>query len=152
MDSKKPKHQAAMAAIGFFLAIILVFAIPPARANGEPVVIVNSRVGISSADSATLRGIFSMAIRAWPDRTPVRVFVLPTGSPIHGQFCRTVLGLYPYQLQRAWDRLLFAGVGTRPTVVTSLQEMLERVRTVPGAIGYIDSVPDVGTNQIKVVP
>jgi hypothetical protein len=45
--------------------------------------------------------------------------------------------MYSYVLRRAWDRMVFTGTGFAPTVVQSEREMIERVRSTPGAIGYV---------------
>jgi hypothetical protein len=45
--------------------------------------------------------------------------------------------MYSYVLRRAWDRMVFTGTGFAPTIVRSEAEMIERVRSTPGAIGYV---------------
>ncbi len=82
------------------------------------------------------RLFFTMRLKRWPDGTLAKVFVLPDNHPLHERFANEVLGLYPYQLRRVWDRQLFSGTGQAPITVPSEQEMRERVATTPGAIGY----------------
>lgn len=84
-----------------------------------------------------LRGVFGMRIRAWPDGTPVRVFVLEDSHPVHQEFAKSVLQMYPYQLRQNWDRLLYSGTGQPPIVVASEEELLRRVAETPGGIGYL---------------
>jgi ABC-type phosphate transport system substrate-binding protein len=101
-------------------------------------VIVNDTVSSQRLLSRDLlRAIFTMQLRAWPDGRPVRVFVLPDNNPISDRFYRQQLGLYPYVLRATWDRMVFTGTGLAPTIVQSEQEMRERVRSIPGAIGYV---------------
>ena len=88
-------------------------------------------------DRDLLRAVFTMRLRAWPNGPPVRVFVLPDSNPLSDRFYREQLGMYSYVLRAAWDRMVFTGTGFAPTVVHSEQEMRERVRDTPGAIGYI---------------
>ena len=85
----------------------------------------------------TLRVIFGMRLRNWPDDGPVRVFVLNDAQPTHAAFAKQILNIYPHQLRQAWDRLVFSGTGQAPTEVGSEKEMLEKVATTPGAIGYL---------------
>jgi hypothetical protein len=40
-------------------------------------------------------------------------------------------------MRDTWDRMVFTGTGLAPTVVASEQEMRERIRSTPGAIGYV---------------
>ena len=84
----------------------------------------------------------TMRLKAWPNGVPVKVFVLPDEDPLHRRFANVVLGLYPYQLRRVWDRQLFSGTGQAPTTVASEAEMIRRVAATPGALGYVGAVPD----------
>ncbi len=86
------------------------------------------------------RAMFGMRQTSWADGTPVRVFVLPDKHPLHGEFCKEILNIYPYQLRQSWDRLIYSGTGQAPTEVLSEEEMLARVSSTPGAIGYVRKV------------
>jgi ABC-type phosphate transport system substrate-binding protein len=100
-------------------------------------VIVSPSLTSITLDRSLLRAVFTMRLREWPDGSPVRVFVLPDSDPLSDQFYRERLGMYSYVLRRSWDRMVFTGTGFAPTVVQSEQEMIERVRSTPGAIGYV---------------
>ena len=99
---------------------------------------------ISKISESTLRAIFGMRMLEWPDGTPITVFVLNQNNRQHTEFCKNVLHVFPYQLQRNWNRLIFSGSGQAPIFLSSTQEMLEHVRNTPGAIGYLpeDKVND----------
>lgn len=99
-------------------------------------VIVSPSLTSTKLDRSLLRAVFTMRLRQWPDGSPVRVFVLPDDNPLSDQFYRERLGMYSYVLRRAWDRMVFTGTGLAPTVVRTEKEMIERVRSTPGAIGY----------------
>lgn len=85
----------------------------------------------------TLRALFSMRQRSWPNGERVQVFVFPDHSRDHQHFCKHMLGTFPYVLRAIWDRLVFTGTGFAPIEVQSAEEMRRRVRQTPGAIGYI---------------
>jgi hypothetical protein len=85
-----------------------------------------------------VREIFFMRLSTWPDGTPIHVFVLPDNHPLHIRFAKEVLGVYPFQLRSAWDRLVFSGTGVAPTTVESEEEMRARIESTPGSIGYTD--------------
>lgn len=95
--------------------------------------------GISekALSKGTLRAIFGMRLHEWPDGTPIRVFVMPDQAPLHVTFSKEKLNVFPYQLRSAWDRLVFSGTGQAPETVNSLEEMLVKVASTPGAIGYL---------------
>jgi hypothetical protein len=100
-------------------------------------IIVNPTLESVPLDRDLLRAIFTMRLRAWPGGAPVRVFVLPDSDPVSDRFYREQLGMYSYVLRSAWDRMVYTGTGFAPTIVHSEQEMRERVRATPGAIGYV---------------
>jgi ABC-type phosphate transport system substrate-binding protein len=95
----------------------------------------NGKAG--SLSQETIREIFFMRLSSWPDGSPIRVFVLPDNNPIHVQFAKEVLGVYPFQLRSAWDRLVYSGTGVAPTTVETQEEMKARIEGTPGGIGYI---------------
>lgn len=98
----------------------------------------------------TVRAMFTMRLRRWPDGRPVRVFVLPDVDPTHREFAKKVVGVLPYQLRRAWDRGVFTGTSQAPIEVPNESEMLDRVSTTPGAVGY---VPDrTGDKRVRFLP
>lgn len=86
----------------------------------------------------TTRAIFAMRQRTWPDGQAVRVFVLNNDHPVHERFVKERLSVYPHQLQLAWDRVVFSGMGQAPNRVRDQQAMLERIAETPGALGYLE--------------
>jgi hypothetical protein len=117
------------------LAIILL-ALPQVSQAG--IVIAHPDVAITSISSQGLRSVFSMRSSRWPDQKPIRVFVLTDKHPLHRSFVKSNLGMFPYQLRMIWDRSVFSGAGFPPILVSSPQEMLLRVQSTKGAVGYMD--------------
>lgn len=85
-----------------------------------------------------LREVFFMRLTTWPNGSPIHVLVLPDDHPVHIRFAKEVLGVYPFQLRSAWDRLIYSGTGFAPITVETEKEMLHRLATMPGSIGYIE--------------
>nr|WP_305909559.1 hypothetical protein [Methylomarinum sp. Ch1-1]MDP4522478.1 hypothetical protein [Methylomarinum sp. Ch1-1] len=85
-----------------------------------------------------LREIFFGRRTRWPDGTTLRVYVLPDQHPVHVRFAKEVLGVYPYQLRSAWDRMIYSGTGTAPIVIDTVEQMQTVIKQTPGAIGYIE--------------
>jgi ABC-type phosphate transport system substrate-binding protein len=122
------------------LAVLLLFVSSsacPLEGASMVDVIVSPALASTKLDRSLLRAVFTMRVRQWPDGLPVRVFVLPDDDPLSDQFYRERLGMYSYVLRRAWDRMVFTGTGFAPTIVRTEREMIERVRSTPGAIGYV---------------
>lgn len=104
----------------------------------EPVAIVHPGETHTAIELKTLRAAFGMTLQAWPNGQPLTIFVFRDDETAHQQFCRKVLGMLPYTLRRNWDRLLFSGAAQAPIAVDTPQDMLHRVASTPGGIGYID--------------
>lgn len=132
---------------GLFFILIFgqeVFAQPE---NSESIKEHNSKAEHVIAHPAThttelslnqLRSIFSLRARQWPDGTSITVFVLRDEQDVHRQFLLKTLKMLPHQLRRQWDRYIYSGIGQGPVVVDSQEEMLNKVKTTPGGIGYIE--------------
>ncbi|MDP2835316.1 MAG: hypothetical protein Q8Q28_18845 [Pseudomonadota bacterium] len=103
-------------------------------------VVVNRGVATTSLAQASARALFGLRLTKWPDGRPVRVFVLPDGHPVHVALCKEELNSYPYQLRQAWDRLVYSGMAQAPIEVATEEEMISRVATTPGALGYVRKV------------
>lgn len=119
------------------LLLSMLFATRGACATEAYEVIANPSVSEKVLSKSSLRAIFGMRVHAWPDGAAVRVFVMPDDAPLHSAFAKEKLNVFPYQLRSAWDRLVFSGTGQAPDTVASAEEMLARVASTPGAIGYL---------------
>lgn len=119
-------------------AILILLATSVCQAQ---VLIANSALSGRDLSRNEARLFFTMRLQYWGDNQPLQVFVLPDNNPEHQHFAKTVLGLFPYQLRTVWDRQLFTGTGQAPVTVGNEQEMLQRVASTPGAIGYLGQAP-----------
>lgn len=99
--------------------------------------VINRDVSQETVSRNSLRSIFSMRKTLWPDGTPIHVFVMPDKTNLHAVFSKQLLGVFPHQLRRAWNRQIYSGMGQAPTRVESEEEMREQVAKTPGAIGYL---------------
>jgi hypothetical protein len=116
---------------GIFHVTTIAWAVEPYE------VITHSGINEKYLSRSGLRAIFGMRTHIWPDGTAVKVFVMPDDAPLHAVFSKEKLNVFPYQLRAAWDRLVFSGTGQAPETVTSPEEMLAKVASTPGAIGYL---------------
>ncbi len=123
----KAVYQLTVAALLLCLAV-----------NGHAVeLIANPNVPQESLSRSMVRSIFSMRMTSWSNGMPIRVFVLGDKEDLHSRFSKLILGVFPHQLRRAWNRQIFSGIGQAPERVESEREMLDRVSHTPGAIGYL---------------
>ncbi len=122
------------------LLLLLLFLLPcPLPAVAEEAVrpVVHPDVPVTRLAPATIRALFNMRLLTWPDGTPVRVFVLEDGHPLHRRFCKEYLGVFPHQLRYSWNRRVYSGIGQSPRQVRDLDEMYRKIAETPGAIGYL---------------
>jgi hypothetical protein len=78
----------------------------------------------------------------WQDGQRITVFVLPRHHVLHLQFSKERLEMYPYQLDRIWNKLTYSGLGVAPVLVISPAALIDAVRNTPGAIGYAGKLKD----------
>jgi ABC-type phosphate transport system substrate-binding protein len=134
----------------YMLAVFLITANSYADTQ-EPImaVIAHPSTSESVVSRSSLRAIFGMRLNKWPADTPVKVFVMKDDAPEHDAFSKNVLQVFPHQLRLAWDRQVFSGQGQYPEQVTSIQEMLSKIASTPGAIGYIKT--NEVTNNVRIL-
>lgn len=142
MSTPSIRHRSLPRAARILLCSVLLSIPGPATtaapaANPSISVYINQSTPASQLSEATLRSIFSMRLTLWPDGTQIQVLVLADEHPLHRQFSKSVLGLFPYQLRQIWDRGVFSGTGTAPIQVSSEAEMATKLATTPGGIGYL---------------
>lgn len=121
----------------FTLSLSLLAIGTEVRADGHYEIVINPSVKERILSSNTLRSIFSMHLKTWSNGTKVRVFVLSDDDQLHQIVSKEKLNVFPYQLRSTWDRLVFSGTGQAPIKVNSSEEMLDKVASTPGAIGYL---------------
>ena len=112
-------------------------------------IIGNRSVSVNSLSLATARSVFGMRQVKWPDDARIQVFVLADTHPTHVALCKERLNLFPYQLRQSWDRLVYAGMAQAPIEVATEEELLNKVATTPGAIGYVRKVKP--NDAIKII-
>ncbi len=119
--------------------------------SAQPNVIVNDSVSVDHISLKELRSIFTMKKRFWSEGEPISVFVLSDEHPVHKNFCKQRLSIFPRQLETVWYRLVYTGTGKAPIQVKSEAEMQSRVANTPGAIGYIEIMNDDKKTKILTV-
>lgn len=137
----------------YLLLFVCLFSlISEVHANGHYQIVAHPKVHEDVLSANVLRSIFSMRMRTWSNGSLIKVFVLSDNDELHQDFSKEKLNLFPYQLRLAWDRLVFSGTGQAPVYVDSHDDMLAKVASTPGAIGYLKTTyisDDIHVLQIK---
>jgi hypothetical protein len=100
-------------------------------------VILNLEVPEKTLEASRAWSLFSCQIITWPNGLPVTAFVLKESNPVHKEFTKNLLNVFPYQLRSACDRRVFSGTGKSFIEVNTLEDMFNRVVNTPGSIGYL---------------
>ena len=117
--------------------------------NSSVEIFVNVSVADEKYTLADVRAIFAMRKTRWHDGQKIQVFVLPDNYPLHQQFTKSKLNMFPHQFRRIWDRLIFSGIGQGPQEVESMEEMQKKLATVPNAVGYLEA--PINNKNIRVL-
>ena len=119
--------------------LIYVFIVPIANATE---IVVNQSVPVREFSLNNIRAIFTMRQRFWPNGEQIKVFTLADQHSLHKSFSKNQLQMFPHQLRRVWDRIVFSGTGQAPVTLENEQEMIDKISTTPSAIGYLSRDPD----------
>ena len=115
---------------------------------GGLVVIASPQVPDNIISIEKLADIYTLKKTFWADEIQVVPVNREASSPVREKFSMTVFNLSPQELSEYWNRLRFQGK-LPPLVQASDQAVLGFVRSVPGAIGYIDA--DQPVTGVKVL-
>mgnify|MGYP000882986804 CR=1 FL=1 len=116
------------------LAAAALGAVLPVRANETLVVIAHASV---RGDADALKRLYTgRAIEL--DGQPATPLHLATGSTVRRRFLAAVVQQTEEDYQAYWTVRRYVGKGAPPREFATAAELIEHVRTTPGAVGYID--------------
>lgn len=98
--------------------------------------------------TSQLRRIYTMRQIQWADGRRITVYVLPRQHALHLRFSKERLQMFPYQLDRIWNKLTYSGLGVAPITVNTPEDLLEAVKKTPGAIGYVENTQGMGAVNV----
>ncbi len=113
-------------------------------------VIVNSKNQSSSISKKDLSRIYLKRKSKWENGRSVEVVDQKNNSQVHADFVQDVLGRDPDWVENHWQKMVFSGRSSAPTVKKSDVEVLAYVRANEGAFGYVSGDVEVG-NGVKVL-
>jgi ABC-type phosphate transport system substrate-binding protein len=105
---------------------------------GGLLVIVSGQVPDAAISVEQLADIYSLKKAFWANKIQVVPINREASSVEREKFSETVFNLSPQEMGEYWNRLRFQGK-LPPLIQTSDQAVLGFVRSVPGAIGYINA-------------
>jgi ABC-type phosphate transport system substrate-binding protein len=130
------------------LVIISLFSYSVCSAEESVVIIAHSSVTVSHLSIDEIKDIYLLNKRQWSDSSPIVVVNRLSGSPIRSRFEQDILGIVTRKYALHLERMHYQGV-TLPVIQESTQAVIAFVQNVPGAIAYIEGLPD--NSQVKVL-
>ncbi len=115
--------------------IVFLFAIVT-YSNAQVAVIANKSVTETEITKAKLIEVFTLSTNKWKNGDKIVVFDLKTEGKVRSDFY-SYLGKSPDDLKKIWMRAQLTGEGTAPKSLGSEYEVLEKVASTNGAIGFV---------------
>ncbi len=106
------------------------------KLNAQVAVIANKSVPIEKASKSQLLDYYSGDIKFWGDKKPIVVFDLKPKTEIKDIFYEYI-AKNTARMKSIWMKKLLMGEGDPPYAVDSEDEMLQKVQSTPGAIGFV---------------
>jgi ABC-type phosphate transport system substrate-binding protein len=138
-------------AIAKKLALFVLLAAAPALAGAaEFKVVAHPSVSLERMSGDRLSRIFLKKDTRWPDGLPAAVIGVKTPE-VREAFTEKVLGMSLGELRSYWAQLVFSGRETPPLERHSDAEVLEYVRSHPGAVGFVSGgAPTSGVKTLSM--
>jgi len=109
---------------------------------GKVAVIVHESVKSDELSSQQLLDIYTLNAQNWSDGKKIYVTDFKGDSEIRTKFYN-YMSINKNDMKRIWLRKQFSGSGTPPLTVKTAEEMIEKVLSKPGTVGYVpvDKIP-----------
>lgn len=137
------------------LTAVLLVPLPDSGAlaqdNGFKLVI-NAGNPATAETKATLSKLFLKKVREWGDKQKVTAYDLDEKSDARRAFSDAIHGKSVTAIKSYWQRMIFSGRDVPPDEIASEADLLRRIATERGAIGYVSAktpLPE-GVKELKV--
>jgi len=130
----------------FLIAAIILFAAVATQA--QVAVIANKSVSESSVSMSKLTDIYFLRAKAWGNGSSIVPVTLKSDNETV-QKLFSAMGKSSMEMKKLWMKLQLTGEGQPPVGVGSEEEVLSKVASTPGAIGFISA--DKVNGSIKVL-
>jgi len=132
--------------------LVCLLAIASPSADAQVAVIAHLDAPADTLASERLLDFYTGDVQTWNGTTTVVFFDLKPRNEIKKAFYH-FLGKSPSRMKSIWMKRLLAGEGEPPQALKSNREMLDKVASTPGAIGFAhrDSVHD-SVKVLAIIP
>lgn len=130
------------------LLIIIVLCLLSIKVSAQVSVIVNKSVPESSINAAKLSNIYSLNVTKWENGVKIVVVDQNDKSDSKPKFYHYI-SKDPIAVQKDWLRKVITGEAKAPEALGSDADVIKKVASTPGAIGYVKSSSVTG--DVKVI-
>jgi ABC-type phosphate transport system substrate-binding protein len=106
--------------------------------QAQVAVVAHKSVAASSVSRSELTDIYTLSTTMWENSAPIVVCDMRSDNPTKGKFYSSIKKS-PNDLKKIWMRIVLSGEGKAPEMLDSEDEVLDRVASTPGAIGYVNA-------------
>jgi ABC-type phosphate transport system substrate-binding protein len=132
----------------YFYRVFFLIAVFVSINYAQVAVIVNKSTPVTKITAGSLVQIYNLNNTKWSDGTKIIVFYDKEKS-ICQKFC-DFIGIDIISLRKRWMKLQLSGEAKAPEAVGDDAEMIKKVTSTLGAIGYINASAVKG-NDLKVI-
>jgi len=99
-------------------------------------IVANTSVPVDSLAKTDVLDLYSFEVQTWENGLHVVVFDLEPKGDVKDSFY-TYLGRTPSRMKSIWLKRKFSGEGDAPEALPSEEDMVSRIVSTPGAIGFV---------------
>ncbi len=118
------------------------------NARGQVAVIAHQEVPVDTLSKAQLLDFYSCEAKFWNKELPVVVIDLKPQTEAKTLFYK-FLGMTASRMKSLWLKKMLMGEGEPPGTAKTEEEMLAKVATTPGALGFVNL--HEGHKQVKTL-
>ena len=131
----------------YFILTILCVAAWANGALGQVAVVAHKSVPVDSVSKSELLDLYTGETSIWRDGEPVVVFDLKENGKTRKTFYK-FLGMASSRIKSIWLKRMLSGEADPPESLKSEEELLRKISTTQGAIGFLDRSKTNGTVKI----
>jgi len=117
--------------------------------NSSIKIVVNEKNDKTSISSNQVSRLFLKKATKWGNGVKVSPVDLAAGSNIRELFTKSIHGKSISAINAYWQKKIFTGKGVPPVELQNDKEIIEFVRSNPGAVGYVSA--GANTSGVRVI-
>lgn len=119
----------------FVSALLLLVSV---LASAQVAMIANPSVQEYTIDRTVVVKFYTLAESKWSDGSAATVFDLKQDHPVRAKML-DYISKEPLELRRMWLKAVASGAAKAPEALATEEEVVEKVASTPGAIGYVSA-------------